>query len=133
MKLTVYLNYPGTCKEAFKFYQSILGGEITAEMRYEGSPMESDVAPEWRGKIMHACLHVGGMDLMASDGPPEWFVTPQGYHISIQLDDPAETERVFSALSEGGQVTMPLEQTFWAKRFGMLTDRFGIGWMVNCE
>ena len=133
MRLNVYLNFPGTCAEAIRFYHGILGGEISAMMPYEGSPAADGTPDEWKSKIMHATLSVGGMNLMASDTPPEQFATPQGYHVSIQTEDPAEGQRLFAALSEGGQIVMPFEPTFWAKGFGMLTDRFGINWMVNCS
>ena len=133
MKLNAYLSFPGTAEEAFEHYRSVLGGEITALMRYRGTPGEEMVGPDWRDKVMHACLHVGGMDLMASDMPPEDAVERGGYHVSVQIDDPAEAERIFKGLAEGGTATMPMDQTFWARRFGMLTDRFGINWIVNCE
>jgi len=132
MKLNVYLSFPGTCEEALNFYQSVLGGEITAVMRWGGSPGEEMVGEDWHDKVMHACLAVGGMDLMAADVYGPHFVEPQGYNVSVMVEDPAEAERILAGLSDGGQVSMPIDQTFWAQRFGMLTDRFGINWMVNC-
>ena len=132
MKLNVYLSFAGNCKEALMFYQSVLGGEIASIMTYGESP--EDMGPaDWKDKVMYGSLQVAGMDLMASDVDPDRFVTPQGYHISIMVDDVEEAERVFGALSEGGTTVTPLEETFWAARFGMLTDRFGISWMVNCN
>ncbi len=101
--------------------------------RFGESPMADNVDADWHDKVMHTSLHVGDIDLMGSDGMPGTFVTPQGYHVSVQLDEPEEAERVFAALAEGGEIKMPLEQSFWARRFGMLTDRFGISWMVNCN
>ena len=133
MKLNVYLNFPGTCEEAFTFYNNVLGGEITSMERYAGSPMEDMAPADWQDKILHASMHVADMDLMASDVGPDRFVNPNGYNLSISVDDVDEAERIFGGLTEGGTVVMPLEETFWAARFGMLKDRYGIDWMVNCE
>ncbi len=133
MKVNIYLYFPGSCEEAFTFYQSVLGGEILAMHRFAGSPGEGMVPKEWGDKIMHVDMEVAGVHLMGSDLAPDHFVKPQGYNVSLQIEEPEEAERAFAALSEGGQVTMALEQTFWARRFGILTDRFGINWMVNCE
>ncbi len=132
MRLNTYLNFPGTCKEAFERYHAILGGEITAMMAGDSMPDEFKNDPTWQGRVMHACLTVGGMDLMGSDVPDEHFQTPQGYSVSIHIDDEGEADRIFTALADGGNVTMPLEPTFWAKKFGQVTDKFGINWMVDC-
>ena len=102
-------------------------------LTHEGTPSEQDVPPEWRKKILHARLTVGDQVLMASDAPPERYEQPKGFSVSLNIDDPAEAERIFHALAENGKVQMPLAQTFWAIRFGMCVDRFGIPWMVNCE
>jgi PhnB protein len=133
MKLNPYLYFDGQCEAAFKFYEQLLGGKIITMMTHEGTPAESQVPAEWRKKILHASLDIGEQMLMASDAPPGHFQKPQGFSINIGVTDTAEAERIFKALSEGGNVTMPLAQTFWAKRFGMAVDRFGIPWMVNCE
>lgn len=133
MKLNVYLTFNGTCAEAFPFYEKILGGQNMMMMKYEGSPGEEHVSADWKDKVMHASMEVGGMMLMGSDSPPNYFKTPQGYHVSINLTDEAEADRIFAALSDGAEITMPMEKTFWARRFGMLTDKYGINWQVNCE
>ena len=88
---------------------------------------------EWRKKILHARLVVDGQVLMGSDAPPEHYEQPKGFSVTINLNSPAEAERIFHALAENGTVKMPIQQTFWAVRFGMLVDRFGIPWMINCE
>ncbi len=102
-------------------------------MAFEGSPAAEHVPPEWRNKIMHATLEVGGEPLMASDASPQHYQHPQGFSVSLTIDKVADAERIFQAFAENGQVMMPLEQTFWAARFGMVRDRFGIPWMINCE
>lgn len=96
------------------------------------SPIASEVPPEWHGRVIHARLEVGDAVLMASDSPPGVYEKPQGVYVSINVDDMEEADRIFHALAEGGTVTMAIDRTFWARRFGMLTDRFGIHWMVNC-
>ena len=133
MKVETYLFFDGDCEAAFNFYERALGGKIETMMTHEGTPAEGEVPPEWRKKIIHARLAVGSQVLMGSDAPPGHFEKPQGFSLSLRVDTPAEAERLFEVLAEQGEVRMPLEQTFWAVRFGMLVDRFGIPWMVNCE
>ena len=133
MQINPYLFFNGNCEEAFQFFEQLLGGKIEALVRHAGTPAESHVPPEWGQKIMHARLVAQGQVLMASDAPPGQQHPVQGFSVSLQVQEPAEAERIFQALSENGKVGMPLQQTFWARRFGMLTDRFGIPWMVNCE
>ncbi|MGZ5145419.1 MAG: VOC family protein [Burkholderiales bacterium] len=133
MQINPYLLFNGQCEAAFKFYERVLGGKIDAMMTHAGTPAEAHVPPEWRNKIIHARLVVGDEVLMGSDAPPDRFQKPQGFSVSIQINKPADAERIFKALAENGTVQMPFEQTFWAFRFGMCVDRFGIPWMVNCE
>ena len=133
MQLNPYLYFNGTCEEAFKFYEKVLGGKIDAMMTYAGSPAESHTPPEWKNKILHARLSVDGEVLMASDAPPDQYKEPHGFSVSISMKNPADGERVFNALGQGGKVGMPFQKTFWAAGFGMVTDRFGIPWMINCE
>lgn len=136
MKLNAYLGFNGQCEAAFKFYEQVLGGKITALMTYAEAPdgaMGDQLPPEWRNKIMHVNLAVGDQEIMGSDNPPGLSDEAKGFSISIGLNDPAEAERIFNALAENGQIQMPLQQTFWASRFGMLVDQFGTPWMVNCE
>ncbi len=133
MQLNPYLLFNGQCEEAFKFYAQCLGGKIEAMMPHAGTPMEKHSPPEWRDKILHASLSVDGQLLMGSDAPPQHYEQPKGFSVSLQLKDPAAAERIFNALVEQGTVKMPFQQTFWAFRFGMLVDRFGIPWMINCE
>ena len=133
MSLNPYLHFSGQCETAFKFYEKALGGKIESMMTHGESPMADKVSADWRTKIMHARLNVGDGVLMGSDAPPQYYKKPQGFSVSLSLKDPAQAESIFKALSEKGAVEMPLQQTFWAKRFGMCTDQFGIPWMINCE
>jgi PhnB protein len=133
MRVNAYLTFDGRCEAAFKFYEELLGGKIEAMMPHAGTPAEDHVPPEWQKKIMHARLRLGDQVLMGSDAPPKHYEEPRGFSVSLNLTDPGEAERIFYALAKGGSVRMPLEQTFWALRFGMLVDQFGIPWMINCE
>jgi PhnB protein len=133
MQLNPYLVFNGQCEAAFKFYEKSLGGKIETLMTHGDSPMSQQVPAEWRNKIMHARMTVGGTVLMGSDAPPDRYQEPQGFSLSIGVNDPAQAERIFNELAESGKVQMPLQKTFWAARFGMVVDRFGIPWMVNCE
>ena len=133
MQLNPYLFFNGQCEAAFKFYAELLGGKILAMMTHAGTPAENQVPPEWREKIIHARMVIGEQLLMGSDAPPGHFHQPQGFSVSLMIDKPEDAERIFHTLAENGTVKMPLQKTFWAIRFGMLVDRFGIPWMVNCE
>ena len=133
MQLNAYLNFNGQCEAAFKFYERCLGGKIEAMITHAGTPMAEQVPSNWRDKIMHARLTVGDAVLMGSDAPPDYYEGTKGFSVSIVVDNPAEADRIFNALAESGSVRMPIQQTFWAVRFGMLVDQFGIPWMINCE
>ena len=129
--LSAYLFYDGNCEAAFKFYEKTLGGKIEMMLRNEEAPPEMPSPPERKHKIMHARMTIGTQVLMASDAPPDHFHKPQGFAVSLTVADPAEAERIFKALSEGGSVNMPFGKTFFSKGFGMCSDQFGIPWMVN--
>jgi len=132
VKLNPHLNFNGNCAEACQFYEKHLGAKTLFSMNYAGSPMAGEFPAELGDKIMHATLQIGDVTVMVADSPPDYYAKPEGFCISLGFDDAAEAERVFNALAENGTVNMPLQQTFWAKKFGMLTDQFGIPWMVNC-
>jgi PhnB protein len=132
MQTNTYLFFRGDCEEAFKFYEKTLGGKIEAMLSHAGTPAESQVPAEWKNKIIHASLKLGDQSLMASDAPPDHAQTPQGFRVNLSFQDPAEAERVYNALSKNGTVSMELQETFWAQKFGMFTDRFGTPWMINC-
>ncbi len=133
MQMNPYLIFDGQCAAAFKFYEQCLGAKTATMMTYGESPMAEQTPPEQRGAVMHARLTVGDAVLMGSDAPAGRYQKPAGFHLTLVTKDPAEAERVFGALAEGGTAQMPLQETFWAVRFGMLVDRFGTPWMVNCE
>ena len=133
MQLNPYLTFNGQCEAAFKFYEKVFGGKIEAMMTFGSSPMAEQTPPEWRNKIMHARMSVGGKTLMASDAPPDRYEAMKGIMVTLGIDDPGEAERIFRALSERATIQMPIQKTFWAERFGMLVDKFGTPWMVNCE
>jgi PhnB protein len=134
MQLTPYLYFNGQCEEAFRLYEQLFGGKIEAMIPHAGTPAESQVPPEWGPKIMHARLTVGKSVLMGSDSPPgHYHDGSKSFSVNIEVEDPLEAERVFHALAEGGKVTMPIQSNFFAQRFGMVADRFGIPWMVYCQ
>jgi PhnB protein len=133
MKFTPYLNFNGDCAAAFKFYEKTFKAKIEMMMTHGDSPMAAQTPADWKDKIMHARLVVGDQTLMGSDAPPDHYHKPIGLCVAVGIAEPAEADRVFAALADGGEVQMPIQETFWAKRFGMVTDRFGIPWFVNCE
>ena len=133
MQLITYLLFNGQCETAFKFYEKVLGGKIEVMMPHKGTPAEQQCPPEWLDKILHARLAVGDQVLMASDAPPGRFERPQGFSVSINIKSVPDAERIYRGLAENGKVTMPIQKTFFASRFGMLTDQFDIPWMVNCD
>jgi PhnB protein len=132
MQVNPYLFYNGNCEEALSFYVKAIGAKIDVIMHVEGSPAAEHMPPEMAKKVLHGQFSIDGEVVMASDAPPANFSTPQGFCVSLNVDDPAEGERTFNALSEGGIIRMPYAATFWARGFGMCLDKFGIPWMVNC-
>ena len=134
MKLNPYLSFKGDCAEAFSFYERCLNGKILFSMTHGNSPMSEGTPPEMRDKIMHMSMQAGDAVLMGSDIPAEHYQKPSPTcQIALGIKDPAEAEKVFNALSEGSTIHMPLQETFWAQKFGMLTDRYGFGWMISCD
>ncbi len=139
-RINVYLSFNGDCAAAFRFYQQLFGAPEPMAMTYGGSPVADQMPPQTHGKVMHAALDIGTATLMGADAisdlpdHPEYAYTkPQGITVAINVEQPAEADRLFAALSQGGTVQMPMDETFWARRFGMCTDRFGIPWMINCS
>jgi PhnB protein len=127
-----YLTFGGRCEEAIEFYRKALGAEVVMMSRFKEAPEPQPGMPEcFEDKIMHATMRIGDSILMASDGRCDGQATFEGFSLSVTVPDEQEAERVFTSLGEGGLVTMPLEKTFWAPKFGMLQDRFGVSWMVS--
>lgn len=130
MKLNTYLNYGGNCADAFRFYEKNLGGKISSMMTFGEMPDQSNVSPGMKNAVLHANITIGGTNLMASDVPPDRFQPIRSVYLSLGVDTDAEAERLFKLLSEGGEVFMPMQETFFATRFAMLRDRFGTSWMI---
>lgn len=130
MKLDVYLNYAGNCEEAFRFYEEHLGGRITAMMRHEEQPNPA-IPPEWRRKILHARINIGGMALMGADIPSA--EPMRSAYLTLQVDSDDEADRIYGLLTAGGQIFMKMEETHFASRFAMFRDRFGTSWMLMHE
>jgi PhnB protein len=132
MQVNPYLFYNGNCEEAFKYYEKAIGAKIEVLMVHEGSPAAEHTPPEWMKKILHGKITIDGEVIMGSDAPPGSFHQPQGFSVTLTVDELADAERKFKALAEGGAVNMPFAPTFFSKSFGMCVDRFGIPWMVIC-
>lgn len=132
MQVNPYLFYAGNCEAALKYYEKALGAKIEAMLTHEQAPAGMPIAAGWEKKIMHARITIDGEVIMASDSPPEYFHKPQGFSVSLTVEDVTDAERKFKALAEGGTVTMAFGKQFWAKGFGACVDQFGIPWMVNC-
>ena len=133
MKVNPYLNFNGNCREAFELYEKVLGGKIEMMQTHGESPMADTVPPDWKDAILHVRMKLGDDILMASDAPPDRYHKPEGFYVSLSIDKPEEADRIYNALSENGKIDMPIQETFWASRFAMFSDRFGIPWMVDCN
>jgi PhnB protein len=132
IQMNPYLSFKGQCEAAFKFYEQCLGGQIGAIFPYSGTALEKQVPADWQDKVMHGSLMIGGQVLMGGDVAPDHYEEPKGFSLSLQIKSTTEAERIFHELVKDGRVVVPLEKTFWAERFGMLVDRFGIPWLINC-
>jgi len=130
MQVEPYLFFEGRCEEALEFYRNALGAEVTALMRFKDSPDPGMCQPGAEDNVMHAVVRIGDTTIMASDGMGTGQLAFQGFSLALSLTDKAEAGRLFTALSDGGQVQMPLAETFFAPLFGMVADRFGVSWMV---
>jgi PhnB protein len=133
MKINPHLSFNGDCEAAFQFYEKALGGKIQFLMTWADSPMAANVPADWQKKIMHASFVVGDQSFAGADAPPGRYEKPQGMYVALAIDTPEEADRVFKALSQNGKVQMEIQETFWAKRFGMAIDQYGTPWMINCS
>jgi PhnB protein len=133
MDVCPYLDFNGDCEAAFTFYEQALGGTLGPIFRYAGTPLAHQVPADWQDKVMHASITVGNQVLMGADVAPERYEAPKGFSLSLQLNDTTQAEHMFRELSDKGRIVAPLEPTFWAARFGVVVDRFGIVWTINCD
>ena len=131
MKMTTYVNFPGTCAEAFRFYETHLGGKVSMMMTHGQAPDQGKVNPDWKDAVLHARLSVAGTELLGADIPKA--EPMRSAYLSLSVESDAEAERIFSALAEGGEVFMKMQETFFASRFAQLRDRFGLNWMILHE
>jgi len=133
MKLRTYLNYGGNCQEAFRFYERHLGGKIIMMMTHGEMPDPAGVAPEMQKAILHARITIGDSEIFGSDVPPERFQPMRSAYLSLAVDSAEDAERIHALLADGGEIFMPLQETFFAVRFSMLRDKFGTSWMIIRE
>lgn len=133
MTLNPHISFGGQCEAAFNFYERCLGGKILTMLRWGSSPMAKEVPPEWHEKICHATLSVGANVLAGADVLAEQYERPSGFQVLLGIDDPEDAERIFHALADNGTVRMPMQETFWSARFGVLVDQFGVPWEINSE
>jgi PhnB protein len=130
MQLDTYLNYGGNCRQAFEFYAEHLGGRIEMLMTHGEMPGPNQVPPERRNDVLHARMEIGGAKLLGADVPPERFQPMRSAYLSLSLDSSEEADRIYALLTEGGEIFMKMDETFFAHRFAMLRDRFGTSWML---
>jgi len=133
MKLYTYLNYGGNCERAFRFYEEHLGGKITMMMTHGQQPNQSEISPDWKNAILHARISIGDTELLGADIPPDRFQPMRSAYLTLIVGSSDEAERIYELLSDGGQIFMPMAETFFAVRFAMLRDRFGTSWMILHE
>jgi PhnB protein len=135
MKPTAHLAlaFDGQCEAAFRFYERAFDGTVSFMLKWADSPMAAEVPAQWGGKVCHATLMLGGAEIAGSDPPPGRYERPRGFSLVLQVEEPDQAERIFATLAERGRIETPLEETFWARRFGAVVDQFGITWSINCE
>jgi PhnB protein len=133
MQLHTYLNFGGNCEQAFRFYEQHLGGKIIMMMTHSQQPNANTVSPDWKNAILHARINIGETVLMGADIPPERFKPMRSAYLSLTVSSIEEAERIYALLSNGGEIFMPMEETFFAFRFAMLRDKFGTSWMILHE
>lgn len=133
MRLSTHLCFDGTCEEAFRFYQQVLGGTLRTMMRYGDTGLAAQTPAELRNRIIHATLDLGAAELLGADFMPDQYQKAQGFFVTLSLPEVRRAREVFEALSDGGEVRMAFAETFWSPGFGVLVDRFGTPWEINCE
>ena len=133
MNLSPHLSFNGTCEEAFHFYAKALNGTVVTLLSYGESPMSESVPHDWKGKIVHATLQLQDGVISGADAAPGEYQTPQGFQILFQPETEKESRRVFNELAIGGEIVVPLQETFWSPCYGALVDRFSVPWEISCE
>ncbi|HVH66386.1 MAG TPA: VOC family protein [Gemmatimonadales bacterium] len=133
MRINPYLSFDGRCEAALKFYERCLGGKVVYTMTYAQAPTAPEAPSGWASKIYHATFSLGDQTFGAADAAPGSYRSPQGFSLNLEIDAPAEADRIFALLSDNGTVQMPVQETFWAFRFGVLTDQFGTPWIIQCS
>ena len=135
MKLNtnISLSFNGQCEAAFKRYERSLDGTISYRLKWGDSPMAAEAPDGWGAKVYHATLKIGDTVINGGDTLPHQYEKPKGFSLILEMDDPVAADRIFQALAENATIGMPLQETFWARRFGVLVDEFGIPWSINCE
>lgn len=131
MKMNTYVNFAGRCAEAFRYYEKHLGAKVGMVMTHAQAPGPSPVRPDWKDAVLHGRISIGETELMAADIPNA--EPMRSAYLTLRVDTDGDAQRVFSALSDGGQILMPMEETYFASRFGQVRDRFGVNWMILCE
>ena len=129
--MPIYLTFPGNCRDALQFYANELGGELGQMHTYEDAPEGTGAADAWMNKVLHGELQIGEQMIMGSDAPPGAYHAPQGVFVQMYYDDLLQAEQIYNRLSDGGETLMPFGPSFWAQGFGMLSDRFGVNWIIT--
>jgi PhnB protein len=132
MRISCHINFDGQCEEAFHTYKRVLEGRLQTLLRFGESPIGNQVPEEWQSRILHATLLVGENELLGSDVYPGQSGHKQGFSVTISIADLERAKSIFAALGAGGSILMPLQETFWAQAFGVVTDKYGVSWEINC-
>jgi PhnB protein len=132
VRISPHLCFDGQCEAAFRAYRQILGGAIVTMLKYGESPMATRVEPQWHDRIVHATLQFGELELTGVDVFPQDYRRPQGFFVTLTISELVEAQQIFLSLSEGGEIRLPFQTTFWSAGFGVLIDRFGVPWEINC-
>ena len=133
MTISIHINFNGQCQKAFEFYSQVLDGEIGSMLKFGDSPAGQQAAKEWQDKIVHANIIIQDIEIAGGDVTPEQYLAPQGFHLLLSVENEEEAQTIFNALSKDGHIVLPLQETFWSSCYGILVDRFGVPWKINCR
>ncbi len=132
MNTSIYLGFDGCCEEAFLFYERVLGATIGHMLKFASSPISDQVPENWQDKIVNGDILLNGVRISGGDLLPDQYREPAGYALLLSIDSAAETKRLFAELADNGTILLPIQETFWSSSYGILTDRFGVTWKLNC-